>query len=194
MRQSIRTWGIAFAALFALGAAGLAIGDSDEHDDDDHRRGGWIEPRADVRPVTNDAYAEECGACHMAYQPGLLPGAAWLQIMRADALAAHYGDDASLSDTVRAEITDYLLDNGADRASRSRSRAFAVGDGGAGTLPRITATRYFRNEHHEIPARMVANNSGVGSFSNCNTCHQGAAEGVFNEHRVKIPGFGRWDD
>ena len=195
MKPSLRTLGLVTAALLACGAAGLAIGDSDDHDDDDDdRRGGWIESGRDVAPVTNATYAEECGACHMAYQPGLLPAAAWQQIMRADALADHYGDDASLSDDLSAEITAYLSANSADQASRSRSRAFAVGDTGGVNLPRITETRYFVKEHDEIPARMVADNADVGSFSNCNACHQGAAEGVFNEHRVKIPGFGRWED
>ena len=79
-------------------------------------------------------------------------------------------------------------------ARRRRSRAFAVGDTGGVNLPRITETRYFVKEHDEIPARMVADNPDVGSFSNCNACHQGAAEGVYDEDRVKIPGFGRWED
>ena len=196
MSPSLRTLGIVTAALLALGTAGLAIGDSDDDDDDDHdnRRGGWIEPGEDVRPVSNATYAEECGACHMAYQPGLLPSAAWRQAMTPEALIDHYGDDASLGEDVRVEIANYLDANSADQASRSRSRAFSVGTAGDGPLPRITETRYFRNEHHEIPARMVADNADVGSFSNCNACHQGAAEGVYNEHRVKIPGFGRWED
>lgn len=73
-------------------------------------------------------------------------------------------------------------------------RAFAVGEVGAGALPRISETRNFRNEHHEIPARMVAGNPGVGSFSNCSACHRFAAEGVYNEHLVSIPGYGRRDD
>jgi mono/diheme cytochrome c family protein len=196
MNPSLRTLGLVTAVLLALGTAGLAIGDSDDDDDDDHddRRGGWIKPGKDVQPVSNAVYAEECGACHMAYQPGLLPSAAWQQIMSIDALADHYGDDASLSDSVRLELADYLNANSADKASRSRSRAFSVGDAGTGPLPRITATRYFRNEHDEIPARMVVDNAEVGSFSNCNACHQGAAEGVYNEHRVRIPGFPGWED
>lgn len=183
--------GLATAALLACGA-GLVIGDSDEHGDDD-RRGGWIAPGRDVAPVTNATCAEECGACHMLSQPGLLPVAAWQRIMRADALTDHDGDDASLSGDVRAELTAYLSANSADQASRSRSRAFAVGNLGGATLPRITEMPYFRKERDEIPARLVADNADVGSFSNGNACHQGAAEGVFNEHRVRIPGFGRWD-
>jgi hypothetical protein len=181
-------------AMLALGAAGLALGDDDDDDRHEHRRSSWVEPGEDVKPVVNTTYAEECGACHMAYQPGLLPSDAWQQIMAPEALADHYGDDASLAPDLRQEIAGYLTANAAELSGKSRSRAFAKGDAGTGALPRITQTRYFRNEHHEIPARMVAGNPDVGSFSNCNACHQGAGEGVFNEHRVRIPGYGRWDD
>jgi hypothetical protein len=198
MKKTYRTLALLTLALTAAGSAGLAFSDSDD-DDEGGRRGpymgrGWIEPRADVAPVTNDTYREECGACHMAYQPGLLPAAAWQRIMSPDALADHYGDDASLSDEVRGEIAAYLDSNAADGASRSRSRAFSVGTSQGTGLPRISETRYFRNEHHEIPARLVAGNPEVGSFSNCNACHQGAADGVYNEDRVRIPGAGKWDD
>jgi len=181
-------------AMLALGTAGLALGDDDDDDRHEHRRSSWVEPGEDVKPVVNTTYAEECGACHMAYQPGLLPSDAWQQIMAPEALADHYGDDASLAPDLRQEIAGYLTANAAELSGKSRSRAFAKGDAGTGALPRITKTRYFRNEHHEIPARMVAGNPDVGSFSNCNACHQGAGEGVFNEHRVRIPGYGRWDD
>ena len=106
MKPSLRTLGLFTAALLAYGAAGLAVADSDDDDDDDN-----------VAPVTNATYAEECGACHMAYQPGLLPAAAWQQIMRTDALADHYGDDASLADDVSADITAYLSVNSSGKAS-----------------------------------------------------------------------------
>lgn len=199
MKTSLILAGGLATALLALGVAGLAFGDDDDHDDDhherhEHRRSSWVEPGEDVKPVVNPTYAEECGACHMAYQPGLLPGDAWQQIMAPDALVDHYGDDASLVPDLRQEIAGYLTANAAELSRKSRSRAFSVGDAGAGSLPRITATRYFRNEHHEIPSRMVAGNPDVGSFSNCDACHQGASEGVYNEHRVRIPGHGRWDD
>lgn len=195
MNTSLRTAGLAAGVLVAFAVAGLALGDDDDHDDDHYdEHGGWVEPGEDVQPVANAAYAEECGACHMAYQPGLLPGDAWRQVMDADALMDHYGDDASLAPALRLELADYLVANAAGQSRKSRSRAFAVGDAGAGDLPRITATRYFRNEHHEIPVLMATGNPDVRSFSNCNACHTGAADGVYNEHRVRIPGHGRWDD
>ncbi len=189
---------LAVGGLLGLGGIGLALGDDD--DDDHHERHErhhedgrrWIRSREDVAPVADATYAEECGACHMAYQPGLLPAAAWREVMTPEALGTHYGDDASMPPALRGELAAYLDANAADAARRSRSRAFAIGD--AGDLPRITATRYFRNEHHEIPSRMVADNPEVGSFSNCDACHQTADEGIYNEHRVRIPGFGPWDD
>jgi len=194
-----RSLAIVIAGLLAVGGGGLALSDSDRDDHErDHRHGdehgGWIEPGEDVAPVRDPTYAEECGACHMAYQPGLLPADAWRQVMTPEGLGDHYGDDASLPDGLRTEIAAYLEANAADAARRSRSRAFAVGDAGSGAQPRISETRYFRNEHHEIPQRLVADNADVGSFSNCNACHQDAADGIYNEDRVRIPGYGRWED
>jgi hypothetical protein len=193
MKTPIRIVGALTVVLLALGATGLAIGDDDDDHHERHER-RWVEPGEDVQPVADATYLEECGACHMAYQPGLLPSAAWRQIMAPDALMEHYGDDASVSPALRIDLGDYLAANAADLSGKSRSRAFSMGKGNSDPLPRITATRYFRNEHHEIPTRLVAGNPDVGSFSNCNACHQGAGEGVYNEHRVRIPGHGRWDD
>jgi cytochrome c5 len=165
--------------------------DADDHDDGAFG-GAWLESRADVRPVANATYDSECGSCHFAYQPGLLPEKDWERIM--DALAEHYGDDASLDERQAADIRGYLRDNAADRASLSRARAFAAGSEASEGLPRVTTTSYFRREHAEIPARFVQGNAEVASFGNCSACHRNAAAGVYNEHQVVIPGVGKWDD
>jgi len=167
-----------------------------EYESKDHEyrsfNGAWLESRADVRPVKNETYRSECGGCHFAYQPGLLPRYDWERIM--DSLVDHYGDDASLDEIQATEIRGYLLENAADRASQSRARAFSAGSDASDILPRITNTNYFQREHYEIPARLVKGNSEVGSFSNCQACHRNAGVGVYNEHQVVIPGFGKWDD
>ena len=145
-----------------------------------------------MRPVENETYQSECGGCHFAYQAGLLPGQDWQRIM--DALVEHYGDDATLDELQAAEIRGYLLDNAADSSTLSRARAFSVGSDAGDALPRITNTRYFQREHYEIPKRVVRGNAEVGSFSNCQACHRTADAGIYNEHQVVIPGFGKWDD
>lgn len=165
--------------------------ESSEHNSD-HTAGRWLRSRVDIPPVENHLYKEECGGCHFAFQPGLLPANAWTQIMAA--LGDHYGDDATLDEVQAAQITSYLRDNAANHAAYSRSRAFAAGTANATILPRITGTDYFQREHYEIPPRLVRANAQVRSFSNCQSCHRNADAGVYNEHQVVIPGIGYWDD
>lgn len=179
-------------------AAGVAFSDSHrDDDDDDWSPMSWRAVRADVRPVSNPGYAEECGACHMAYQPGLLPAASWDRVLAPESLLDHYGDDASLPEETRVAIRDYLLTGAADQGHYSRERSFSALPGALSrdaTLPRITETPYFVRKHHEIPVRLVLDNPEVGSFSRCNACHANASDGIYHEHQVRIPGFGRWED
>ena len=137
-------------------------------------------------------YKTECGGCHMAYPASMLPSASWLGMM--GSLEDHFGDNAELDSDTADQIASFLSRNAADegrgeygerswRATRDRTPPL-----------RITRTDYFRGQHHEIPAKMVTGNPDVGSFSRCETCHRGAEQGDFDEHGVRIPRYGRWDD
>ena len=184
------TLGAILGALAIIAAATTTVVQAD--DDDDDRR--WIKPGKDVAPVTNPVYRDECGACHFAYQPGLLAAADWQRIMTPTALGEHYGDDATLDDQTRRALARYLNDNAADRARGYSARGFAGAASPGDGLPRITTSRYFVKKHDEVPDRLVTGNPDVGSFGNCGACHRGADDGVFNEKQVNIPGHGRWDD
>ena len=39
------------------------------------------------------AYVQECGSCHVAFAPGLLPASSWQHLM--GNLKAHYGSDCA---------------------------------------------------------------------------------------------------
>ncbi len=187
--------GVLAAATLALaGTAGIALSDDDHEGHEEHEQGehGWRPSRRDLDPVTSARYREECGSCHFAYQPGLLPAQSWERIM--GSLADHFGDDASLDAATASELSAYLVGNSADQSSRIRSRAFAAAPSAGTGLPRITETGYFVRKHDEVPARLVTGNPKVGSFSNCQACHRGADSGNFNEDDILIPGAGRWDD
>jgi hypothetical protein len=184
------------SALLILVASGVAWS---EHDDEDeghehgNRHSGLV-TRGGLALVTNDQYRTECGGCHFAYLPGLLPAASWTRVM--NTLDHHFGDDASLEPAVRDQILDYLVANAADRSDSRRARSFAVGAvaiAGDGP-PRITETAYFKRKHDEVPAKYVTGNPQVKSFSACAACHRGADKGNFNEHEVDIPGVGRFED
>ncbi|MDH4274859.1 MAG: diheme cytochrome c, partial [Gammaproteobacteria bacterium] len=146
---------------------------------------------ADVATVNNAQYNKECGACHFAYPPGLLPARSWDKLF--SSLNKHFGENAELDDSVTQTLKTYATQNAADKSNYSRSvkimRALRDGE----TPMRITELAYIRAKHHEIPTRMVAGNPKVGSLSKCEACHQHAAAGSFSEHDVKIPGFGRWE-
>lgn len=186
------------AGVLSLGAIGSALADEDEEGEEEEgmeRHGLMGESRQPIVPVTNATYNKECGSCHMAYQPGLLPPRAWAQIMTPAALKDHYGDDASLPDDLRQEIDSVLGVDSANLALQGDTLGqTATGGVSAGALPRISTTSYFKREHDEIPLRLVKGNPEVGSFSKCNACHRRAPEGDYNERNIDIPGHGRWRD
>lgn len=144
-------------------------------------------PAGKPRPAaaSNQLYSEECGSCHMAYPPGLLPARDWENIM--NNLQDHYGDNAELSADRQKEITVYLQKHGAAAPGKRESA-------GAATLPRISTQPRFLHEHDEIPSRLSTGNPQVKSFSNCEACHERAEQGSFREDEIRIPGYGRWDD
>lgn len=170
-------------------ATGAVYADRDERGE----KGGWLSAyRLDVAPVTDKLYLEECGGCHFAYQPGLLPARSWQKMM--NQLEDHFGDNAELTEAKRVQLETYLKSNAADRANYKRSKGFASAIKQDEVVLRITDTLYFKRKHDEVPARLVTGNKEVRSFSRCAACHTNAAKGSYNEHEVRIPGAGRWDD
>ena len=97
-------------------------------------------PPTGWRPLTLPAvFTKECGACHWAYHPSLLPTSSWRTLMQG--LGDHFGEDASLDEAVTAEITAFLLANAAetwDTEAANRFRTVAANDPW-----RISATPYW---------------------------------------------------
>ena len=146
----------------------------------------------DVAPVRDARYAKECGSCHMAYPPGLLPARSWQKLM--GNLADHFGDNAELPAEDAAAITDYLAKNAADRSNYRRSVKIDDSLSARQTPLRITQVPYIAGKHREIPARLVTGNPKVRSLSQCAACHTKAEAGSFSERDINIPGYGRWED
>ena len=107
----------------------------------------------DVTAVTNPAYKEECGSCHLAYPPGLLPARSWRKVMLE--LESHFGDNAELDAETHQSITEFLLTNSADKSEYRRSKKFSRSINYNDAPVRISETPYFKHEHDEIPARLV---------------------------------------
>lgn len=142
--------------------------------DSGNKYGGENRGKPVMPAAVNKLWAQECGSCHIAYPPGLLPAASWTRIM--GGLDKHFGDDAALTPAENKEITAFLVNNPSNRWS-------------APTAPlRISESQWFKAKHNsrEI-APEVWQRPAVKSPANCGACHGGAAEGDFNEHRIRIP-------
>jgi len=175
--------------LGLLGVSGLVVSD----DDDEHEgRSLWRQSQLDVAPVENAFYNEECGSCHFPYQPGFLPTRSWQRMIAG--LEDHFGENAELDAVDAQQLKVYLMENAADTSNYKRSQGIMRSLSKKDIPLRISTTRYFKRKHHELPERMVKNNPKVRSFSNCELCHAQAAQGSYNEHQVKVPGYAGWDD
>ncbi len=157
---------------------------------------GWMghfNRQKEVRPVDTKTYSDECGSCHFAYPPGLLPSKSWAKLLDDKALNDHFGENASLDKDTLNTIRTYALDNAADKSwyKRSRKIANATEDGEAPL--RITEVRYIKRKHHDIPEKMIKGNKDVKSLSYCNACHTKANEGIFDDSTVSIPNYPDWD-
>ena len=148
----------------------------------------------EIVPVDNKQYKDECGSCHFAYQPGLLPSKSWEKLLTADALSKHFGDNAELDKDTLQVIHDYAVANAADKSYHKRSRKIAIATENVEAPLRITEVRYIKRKHHEIPEKMIKGNKDVKSLSYCDACHTQAAKGVFDADTVKIPNYPDWDD
>ncbi|WP_223912869.1 diheme cytochrome c [Rhodoferax lithotrophicus] len=106
----------------------------------------------------NALWRSECGACHMAFPPGLLSSDDWLDLM--SNLDKHFGVDASVDAQTRAEISEYLKQNAAsNRLFGSRSE-----------VPRITTSDRFVGKHRS--AIRLWMKGKLKSLSDCGACHK----------------------
>ncbi len=150
----------------------------------------WNKP--DVKPVNNQLYLEECGSCHFAFQPGLLPQRSWVKMMKD--LEDHFGNDATLEKIDHQAILKYLEENSAQKTTEyKRSRKMLDSISESSTPLEITKVKYFIHEHDEIPRRFIKQKE-VGTLSNCTACHTKASKGSYDEDEIYIPNIGRWDD
>lgn len=153
---------------------------------------GTLDRMKEVAPVTNASYGEECGSCHFAYPPGLLPEASWNKLLQPEALADHFGENAELDEDVLKNIQAYVFANSAEKSWYKRSRKIALATEGVEPPLRITETRYIKRKHHEIADRVFKENPDVESRSNCTACHTQADKGIFDSDTVDIPNYAQF--
>ncbi len=129
-------------------------------------------------PVTDAVTQQECGSCHMAFPPAMLPAASWRRMM--GDLANHFGDDASLDAATAERITRYLVASAGDAGGHRYVGKMLRGVSADAAPLRITELPKWIREHDEVPRREWTSKE-VGSKANCPACHVDADRGYFED-------------
>lgn len=129
-------------------------------------------------PVVDPLVKEECGSCHLAFAPSMLPASSWQRMMVN--LKDHFGDDASLDPAVAAKITDYLVTNAGDRGGQRYGDKLLRGVTSDRPPLRITELPKWVREHRKVPD-WEWKHKEVRTRANCTACHVDAAKGYYDD-------------
>ena len=153
-----------FAVVLLLTGGMVSLAHAEDDDDEEER----------MPAVKNVAWQAECGSCHVAFPPRLLPAESWRAVM--SGLDKHFGTDASLDAPTAREIGAFLDKNAGSNGHSTSGKP----------ILRITETRWFVREHDEVSDR-TWKNPKVKSAANCAACHTEAESGNYTEHSITIP-------
>jgi len=133
---------------------------------------------------TNATWSEECGDCHLAFHPSLLPERSWQKIM-ADQ-TSHFDEDLDLDEETVAEILQFLINNSAEKglteAANKISRSVAINE----TPISIAEIKYWKEKHRDIED-VYWKSKEVMSKNNCGACHLDAKDGWFEDSNMRLP-------
>ena len=141
--------GLFFALIVATLAISVLDGSIASGDKDDQRHRNRYRQRhrdddrgrSQLQAVSHPGYKENCGACHFAYQPELLPSESWGKIL--DRPDDHFGESIELDEETKKAIMGYLQTNGAEQSTAKR--AVRIVRSLRGQVPtRITEIPYIR--------------------------------------------------
>ena len=136
--------------------------------------------------VTSKSYARECGDCHFAYLPGLLPARSWTLLFAN--MDKHFGEVLNLAERMRAELESYAVENAADRSPYEGSKGLLEKLPDSSKPSRVTTLPSLAGKH-AIAKAVVALGSRKG-LMDCKDCHLRADKGSFGHLELSIPG--RW--
>ncbi|HET7730527.1 MAG TPA: cytochrome b/b6 domain-containing protein [Usitatibacter sp.] len=123
-------------------------------------------------------WGKECGSCHLAYPPALLPPASWRRMMAEQ--DRHFGEDLSLSAKAAADLLAGI--GGAPpswAAWKLASSAHALGD-----PQRISTLPAWVEAHRALPESRYAAPFSAGRHD-CEACHRDASSGIFHPRMIR---------
>lgn len=147
---------------------------------------GKTAPVAFVGPklADNAQWREECGSCHLAFHPSLLPSRSWARLMSEQ--KQHFGSDLGLDGATSAALLSFMTGSAAERHQTEAATKIDLSLKAGVTPQRITETPYWVKKHRDI-AQADWNSPQIKSKSNCAACHLDAEAGTFEDAAMRIP-------
>ncbi len=141
----------------------------------------WFESNnSGISSVKFEQYNMLCGSCHFPYQAGLMPAISWEKMM--SNLDDHFGQPVKMTDIEIRTMRRYLLDNSAGHVNDEISNKILQSFNYNSVSLRITKTPFFIDKHNPDHNKVNRNNMGE-----CDSCHQDAQHGDYNNDRNIIP-------
>ena len=98
----------------------------------------------------------------------------------------HFGEQVTLDEALRKELTDYLKSNAADFVE-SKVSMNIMKSAGEGAPIAISQLDGIKAIHEDLP-ETVWNHPEIKSRANCTACHQDVEKtGIFDEETIKMP-------
>lgn len=132
----------------------------------------------------NKVWRAECGSCHLAYHPTLLPARSWARLMQEQ--DTHFGEPLGLDAATTTEILAFLQKYAADTELTEPAYKIKQSIPPNMTPVRITETGYWIDKHREIPDS-AWRHPKVGAKGNCGACHLDAEKGTFEDAAMRLP-------
>lgn len=132
----------------------------------------------------NKLWRAECGSCHLAYHPTLLPARSWARLMQEQ--DTHFGEPLGLDTATSSEILVFLQKYSADTELTEPAYKIKQSIPPSMTPVRITETGYWNDKHRDI-SDSTWRHPKIGSKANCGACHLDAEKGTFEDAAMRLP-------
>jgi hypothetical protein len=132
----------------------------------------------------NKTWRDECGSCHVAYHPTLLPARSWKALM--DRQDDHFGEKLGLDEAAVAGILEFLQKYSAETGMTEPAYKINRSIPADQTPLRITETGYWI-EKHRIVTDGAWQHPKVRSKANCGACHLDAERGTYEDAAMRLP-------
>jgi cytochrome b len=132
----------------------------------------------------NKVWRDECGSCHVAYHPTLLPARSWQALM--DRQNDHFGEKLELDEATVAAILGFLKNYSAETGMTEPAYKINRSIPADQTPLRISETGYWVEKHRDIDDG-TWKHPKVGSRANCRACHLDAELGTYEDAAMRLP-------